>query len=101
MEFYRINGEKADEWFWKQVEATIRTIFYKYNFEFPKYVLIQETEHLVTLKIIRSNINTLEEAIKWERTKVYLLDELSSQAEVNSSDEYDGENYVKYKFEII
>lgn len=103
MEFYKISNEitKANEWFWKQVEATIRTIFHKYNFEFPKYVLIEETDHLITLKIIRPNIDTLEEAIKWEENKVYLLDELSSQAEVNSTDEYDDEDYVKYKFEIL
>ena len=106
MEFYKINITseetiKLKEWFWKQMEASIRTIFLKYGIDFPEIVFVQEFDHLVVVQIMRPNFDTLEDAAKWQKSRVYILDELSSHAEVNSSDEYDGEHYVRYKFEII
>ena len=106
MEFYKINAInnetiKLKEWFWKQMEASIRTIFLKYGFDFPEIVFVQEFDHLVVVQIMRPNFDTLEDAAKWQKSRVYILDELSLQAEANSTDEYDGENYLTYTFKII
>ena len=106
MEFYKINAInnetiKLKEWFWKQVEASIRTIFGKYGIAFPNIALVQEFEHLINIYIVRPNIETLEDAVKWEKCKVFIIDELGTHAEANSRDEYDGENYLTYTFKII
>ena len=102
MEFYKINrnGEeptKLKEWFWKQVEASIRCSFMKYDIKLPEMVLVDELKsiHHTFIKIIRSNIDSLEEAVKWEDKKVFIEDELKLQAEANSFDDY------IYEFRII
>ena len=83
------------------MEASIRTIFVKYGIDVPEIVFVQEFDHLVVVQIMRPNFDTLEDAAKWQKGRVYILDELRLQAEANSSDKYDGENYLIYTFEII
>ena len=89
-------------WWYVQVDSSIRYAFLKHNLQIPKYVVVEDVTHYITFKIYRENIKNVKELQEYNEKLNYVLDELKSQAECNSSDEYDAPNYwVKYEFKIM
>lgn len=89
-----------DNWFYVMVDASIRTVFLKYDVSLPKYVIVEENGNNVKFTIFRSDVMGYDAAKKWKEKKIYILDELRIQAEANSFDDYEGDNSISYKFEI-
>lgn len=89
-------------WWYVQVDSSIRYAFLKHNLQIPKYVVVEDVTHYITFKIYRENIKNIKELQEYNEKLNYVLDELKSQAECNSSDEYDAPDYwVKYEFKIM
>lgn len=89
-------------WWYVQVDSSIRYAFLKHNLQIPKYVIVEDVTHYITFKIYRENIKNIKELQEYNEKLNYVLDELKSQAECNSSDEYDAPDYwVKYEFKIM
>ena len=89
-------------WWYVQVDSSIRYAFFKYNLQIPKYVVVEDVTNYITFKIYRENIKNIKELQEYNEKLNYVLDELKSQAECNSSDEYDAPDYwVKYEFKIM
>lgn len=89
-------------WWYVQVDSSIRYAFLKHNLQIPKYVVVEDVTHYITFKIYRENIKNVKELQEYNEKLNYVLDELKSQAECNSSDEYDAPDYwVKYEFKIM
>jgi len=90
-----------DNWWYVQLDASIRFAFMKYIGLIPKTVIIEQSSHYTTIKIIRPNFNNLEEVNIWLQNRIFILDELNQQAKCNSTDNEDNEDWVIYNFEII
>jgi hypothetical protein len=91
-----------NNWWYVQVDASIRYAFLKHNLQLPKYVVVEDVTHYITFKIYRENIKNFKELQEYNKKLNYVLDELKFQAECNSSDEYDDPDYwVKYEFKIM
>ena len=89
-------------WWYVQVDSSIRYAFLKHNLQIPKYVVVEDVTHYITFKIYRENIKNIKELQEYNEKLNYVLDELKSQAECNSSNEYDAPDYwVKYEFKIM
>lgn len=87
-----------DNWWYVQLDASIRFAFMKYIGLIPETVIIEPSSHYTTIKIIRPNFNNLEEVNIWLQNRIFILDELNQQAKCNSTD---NEDWVIYNFEII
>ena len=102
---YIHNGEEikltCDNMWYVQLDATIRFVFLKYGVGLPPFVIVNEMLHHTDIIILRRDISTIEEAINWNDSRVFIYDELKQQANSNSSSQEDGENWVKYKIKII
>jgi len=90
-----------DNWWYVQLDASIRFAFMKYIGLIPETVIIEPSSHYTTIKIIRPNFNNLEEVNIWLQNRIFILDELNQQAKCNSTDHEDNEDWVIYNFEII
>ena len=90
-----------DNWWYVQLDASIRFAFMKYIGLIPETVIIEPSSHYTTIKIIRPNFNNLEEVNIWLQNRIFILDELNQQAKCNSTDNEDNEDWVIYNFEII
>lgn len=90
-----------ENWWYVQLDASIRFAFMKYIRLIPAIVIIEDNTHYTTIKIIRNNFNNLEEVNTWLQNRIFILDELNNQAKFNSTDKEDTENWINYKFEII
>ena len=84
-----------DNWWYVQLDATIRTAFNKYKLKLPKYVIIREYSDLSLITIVRENIDSEEEMKRWYFNKVFVQDELKNQTDANSTDE------IRYSINII
>ena len=94
------DGKATENWIFMQIDATIQYIFEKHNIPCPHYVFVNRDYKYIgemTLTIVRDNFKNEKEAMFWNVQKMYIQDELNSQARSNS-DEEDG---MVYKFEII
>lgn len=89
-----------DNWWYVQLDSTIRYAFLKYNLQLPKYVVLDELKHRITINIFRSPIKNTKELLQWKEKFIYLLDELKLQAESNS-DEFDDEHWIIYEFKLM
>ena len=90
-----------DNWWYVMLDSSIRTIFKKYEFELPKYVIVDSYTNICWIYVIRQDINDIETANKWKNKKVFIEDELDTQAEANSYHDFDEEIEINYKFRII
>ena len=88
-----------DNWWYVQLDASIRFAFIKYIGLIPEIVVIEPSTHYTNIKIIRPNFNNLEEVNIWLQKRLYIVDELNNQAKCNSIDE--GDNLMIYKFETL
>lgn len=90
-----------ENWFFAQVDASIRTIFYKYNFPIPPYVIVEKLDHHITLYIVRDKINNQKELLEWSKKWFFVQSDLDIQAKCNSSNIEDDEYWVHYEFKLI
>lgn len=88
-------------WWYVQIDASIRFAFMKYIGLIPETVIIEPSSHYTTIKIIRPNFNNLEEINTWLQNRIFVLDELNQQVKCNSIDNEDNENWNIYNFEIL
>ncbi len=92
----------SDNWFYVQIDASIKYAFNKYGFKCPKYCIIEELAHYVIFYVYRDDIKTENELLQWHNKCQYVLDELKHVAECNSKDEIeDPMNWVKYEFRTL
>jgi len=77
-----------DNWWYVQLDASIRTIFLKYKLKLPKYVIVQFLHKSTDIFIVRSNFDEFEQAKNWYLNRVFVIDEIAQQAEANSHDDY-------------
>lgn len=90
-----------ENWFFAQVDASIRTIFYKYDFPIPPYVIVEKLDHHITLYIVRDKINNQKELLEWSKKWFFVQSDLDIQAKCNSSNMEDNEYWVHYEFKLI
>lgn len=91
-----------ENWWYVQVDASIRFVFLKYNFKLPRQVVITFTSHYTYINIFRAPLNTVSQLKKWDEKYLWVLDELNHQAKCNSIDkEDDNENYLTYEFKLL
>lgn len=90
-----------DNWYYVQLDATIRTAFLKYNCPLPKYGIIEELAHYTIITLFRDNIKNKKDLINWFEKSLYIKSDLDIQAKCNSNDIEENENWIKYEFKII
>ena len=91
-----------DNWFYVQMDATIRTAFSTYNCPIPKYVVIEECRYYTSIHIFRETIKNPKELIEWNEKWLYVLSDLQHQADFNSiNKEDDNENFIRYEFKLM
>lgn len=90
-----------ENWFYVQIDATIRTAFLKYNFPLPLYVVVEKLTHYMTFYIVRDKIKNQKELLKWHEKYLCVKSDLDIQAKCNSTDEEDNEDWVHFEFKLI
>lgn len=90
-----------NNWWYVQVDASIRYAFLKHHIKLPRQVVIQFCSHYTYINIFRAPLNTISQIKKWEEKYLWVLDELEKQAKCNSIDNEDSENWVKYEFKFL
>lgn len=90
-----------ENWWYVQVDASIRFAFLKYHFKLPRQVVITFTSHYTYINIFRAPINTVNQLKKWEEKYLWVLDELNQQAKCNSNEFGDDEDCIKYEFKLL
>ena len=91
-----------ENWFYVQLDGSIRYAFLKYNCPLPKYVIIEDLSHEMTINIFRETIKNDKELLHWKEKWLYIYDELDHQAKCNSIDnEDDEENFIRYEFKFL
>ena len=90
-----------ENWFYVQIDATIRTTFLKYNFPLPPYVIVEKLTHYMTFYIIRDKIKNKKELLNWHEKYLYIKSDLDIQAKCNSTDEEDDEDWVHFEFKLL
>ena len=91
-----------DNWFYVQLDSTVRTSFFKYGFPYPKYAIIEKHTHYMIIKLFREGIKDEKEVKDWELRHSFVESELDLAAKFNSRDEEDDiENWMKIEFKIL
>ena len=90
-----------DNWYYVQLDASIRTSFLKYNCPVPKYGIIEELTHYTTINLFRETIKNKKELINWYKNRSNIQSDLDIQAKCNSNDIEENENWIKYEFKIL
>ncbi len=87
-----------ENWWFVQLDATIRCTFGKYDLPMPKAVLFDrahEGTNSVPITVVRENLDGVKDVSEWFWKWFFVKDELDIQARANSTDD------VTYKFHII
>ena len=93
-----------DNWWYVQIDATIRTVFLAHNCYIPKYVVIEQytvrfdTECII-INIFRENLKNEKDLLEWNQKWIYIKSDLDQQAHANT-DEF-GDTPVIYKFKLL
>ena len=90
-----------ENWFYVQIDATIRTTFLKDNFPLPPYVIVEKLTHYMTFYIVRDKIKNKKELLYWQEKYLCIKSDLDIQAKCNSTDEEDDEDGVHFEFKLI
>ena len=88
-----------ENWFYVQIDATIRTAFLKHNFPLPPYVIVEKLTNYMAFYIVRDKINNEKELLNWCEKWIFIKNDLDIQAKANSN-EFD-DNGVIYEFKLI
>ena len=87
-----------DNWFYVQMDASVRTAFLSHGCNIPKYAIIEELPNNTMVHLFRDDIKTELGLVNWEEKYNYIQSDLDIQAEVNSNHD---ENCTCYKFKIL
>lgn len=91
-----------DNWFFVQLDGSVRYAFLKYHCPLPKYIIIEDLSHEMIINIYRENITNIKDLLWYKEYWFCILDELNQQAKCNSIDnEDDDTNYVRYEFKLM
>ena len=91
-----------DNWFYVQLDGTVRTSFFKYGFPYPKYAIIEKHTNYMIIELFREDIKDEKEVKDWELRHSFVESELDLAAIFNSRDEEDDiENWMKIEFKIL
>ena len=91
-----------DNWFYVQLDGTVRTSFFKYGFPYPKYAIIEKHTNYMIIELFREDIKDEKEVKDWELRHSLVESELDLAAKFNSRDEEDDiENWMKIEFKIL
>ena len=91
-----------ENWFYVQLDGSIRYAFLKYHCPLPKYIIIEDLSHEIVINIFRENIKNAKDLLWWKEYWFCILDELNQQAKLNSvNKEDDDTNYVRYVFKLL
>jgi hypothetical protein len=90
-----------ENWWYAQLDSSIRFAFAKYNFPLPETVIVEKLSHYVIINIVRPNIYNIKDASIWKRKWLFVIDELNLQAKANSTTDEDSVDYIKYEFKLI
>ena len=90
-----------NNWYYVQLDATVRTAFLKYNCPLPKYAIIEELTHNTTINLFRDNIKNKKDLMNWFEKSFYIKSDLDIQTKCNSTDIEDDENWITYEFKIM
>ena len=92
----------SDNWFYVQLDGTVRTLFFKYGFPYPKYGIIEKHTNYMLVELFREDIKDEKELKDWELRNLFVKSELDLQSKCNSSDEEDDIEYrMKIEFKIL
>ena len=87
-----------DNWFYVQLDGTVRTSFFKYGFPYPKYGIIEKHTNYMLIELFREDIKDEKELKDWELRHSFVESELDLAAKFNSRDEEDD---MKIEFKIL
>ena len=91
-----------ENWFYVQIDASVRTTFLKYNCPIPSYVIVEKFSHYMCFYIVRDKIKNPKELLEWSEKWIHIKFELNEQAKCNSIEEYEDNNdYIKFEFKLI
>ena len=91
-----------ENWFYVQLDGSVRYAFLKYHCPLPKYIIIEDLSHEMTINIFRETIKNVKDLLWWKEYWLCILEELNHQAKLNSVDKEDDDiNYIKYKFKLL
>jgi len=90
-----------DNWYYVQLDASVRTAFLKYNCPLPKYGIIEELTHYTIINLVRDNVKSEKDLLHWYKNRSNIQSDLDIQAKCNSNDIEENENWIKYEFKII
>lgn len=91
--------QQFDNWFFAQMYASIRCVFYRYGLPVPKCAYIDRCyrdSNKMIITLLRENVDSEKEALKWYKNWIFVSDELNISARANS--DYDE---FTFKFKII
>lgn len=89
-----------NNWYYVQLDASVRTAFLKYNCPLPKYGIIEELTHYTIINLIRDNIKSKKDLLYWYKNRSNIQSDLDVQARSNSTDT-DIEDWMAYEFKIL
>lgn len=92
--------QQFDNWFFAQMNASIRCAFLSHGIEVPKCVYIDRcyrNSNKMLITIVRNNVNGEKGALKWYKNWFFVLDDLNRAAMANS----DFDDDFTFKFRII
>jgi len=87
-----------DNWFYFQMDASVRTAFLSHGCNIPKYAIIEELHNNTMVHLFRDDIKTELGLVNWEEKWPYILSDLDIQAETNSNND---DNWTCYKFKLL
>lgn len=91
-----------ENWFYVQLDGSVRYVFLKYYCPLPKYIIIEDLSHEMVINIFRENIKNAKDLLWWKEHWFCILDELNQQAKCNSiNNEDDKENFIRYEFKLL
>ena len=92
-----------DNWWYVQLDGSIRTAFFRYGLPDPEMVIVEDSipregvVPVVNIMVVRPPLRTLDGFNLWREKKLYVESELKRQADANS-DDYEG---VVYTIKVI
>ena len=90
----------TDNWFYVQIDASIRFAFHKYEFSYPKYCIVEKEDHNMIFHVYR-NIDNEKDLLDWCNKEIYVVDELKRTVDANSIDcDSNDDNWIKYEFKF-
>jgi hypothetical protein len=88
-----------DNWYYVQIDASVRTTFLKYNCPLPKYAIIEELSRHTIINLFRETIRNTKDLLRWHEKYICIKSDLDIQAKCNSNEFED--NWIRYEFKLL